>query len=303
MESVRTHDLPRPFALVLFALVILCWGGNWAITKIVVHQLPPLWATTIRCSIASVVLFFILLLRRQLIVPKARDFPVIAAVGLLHMVAFSTLVAFGLKYVPLGRSIVLGYTTPLWVVPGASLFLGEKIRRPQMLGCALGLIGLLAMFNPGSFNFHDLNSLIGNGALLLAAFCWAATILYVRAHRWVATPFQLVFWQTLLAAVVLAPLAFWLDGPPPDINWSPGLITALLYAGVIGTALAYWAMAMINRSLDATTTSLGLLATPVVGVACSAIGFNEAIDTTLVIAMALILGGILVGTCIKAKQP
>jgi drug/metabolite transporter (DMT)-like permease len=40
--------------------------------------------------------------------------------------------------------------------------------------------------------------------ILLAALCWAANILYVRAHKWVSTPFQLTFWQTLLATYVLA---------------------------------------------------------------------------------------------------
>jgi drug/metabolite transporter (DMT)-like permease len=295
MEASDRHVLSRPLALALFALVVFCWGGNWAVTKIVVHQVPPLWTTAIRCMIASVALLFILLIRGQFIVPKKGDIPVVLAVSLLHMVAFSTLVAYGLKFVPLGRSIVLGYTTPLWVVPGAFLFLKERLHRGQAIGIGLGLLGLLWMFNPGDFDFDDRNTVIGNGALLLAALCWAANIVYVRGHRWVSTPFQLVFWQTLLASLILTALAFWLDGPP-HIDWSPRLAAAMLYGGIVGTALAYWAMAMINRSLPAATTSLGLLATPVVGVVCSAIGFAEPISPSLLISMTFILGGIFVGT-------
>ena len=55
-------------------------------------------------------------------------------------------------------------------------------------------------------------------------------------------------------------------------------------------------MAMVNRSLPAVTTSLGILATPVVGTLGSAIALAEPIGMTLLIAMALILGGIAVGT-------
>jgi drug/metabolite transporter (DMT)-like permease len=51
---------------------------------------------------------------------------VIFTVGWLHMVGFSILVSVGMQYLPAGRSVVLGYTTPLWVVPAAWLFLGEK---------------------------------------------------------------------------------------------------------------------------------------------------------------------------------
>ena len=55
-------------------------------------------------------------------------------------------------------------------------------------------------------------------------------------------------------------------------------------------------MATVNRSLPAVTTSLGILATPVVGTLGSAIALDEPIGMTLLVAMALILGGIAVGT-------
>jgi drug/metabolite transporter (DMT)-like permease len=150
------------------------------------------------------------------------------------------------------------------------------------------------MFNPLAFDWSDRNALIGNGLILLAALCWAGNILYVRAHKWISTPFQMVFWQALLATFILSMLALSIDGAP-RANWSPGLAIAFLYAGVCGTALAHWAMVMVNRSLPAVTTSLGLLATPVVGVATSAICLGEPIGNSLIFAMAMILGGIAVG--------
>ncbi|ARP80818.1 EamA family transporter [Bordetella genomosp. 8] len=295
MDQVVTPPLSRRYAGLLFALVILSWGLNWTATKIIVHQVTPLWTTAIRCAIASGALFVILVARGQLIIPKRGDLPVVLAIAMLHMVAFSTLVALGLKFVPVGRSIVLGYTTPLWVMPGAWLFLREKPSPRQLAGIALGLVGLALLFNPWALDWRDAHALFGNGVILLAAFFWAANILYVRAHRWVSTPFQLVFWQTSLASCVLSMLAFCMDGAP-QIAWSPQLAGAFLFAGLCGTALAYWAMAMVNRSLPAVTTSLGLLATPVVGIASSVLGLGESIGTSLAIAMVLILGGIALGT-------
>jgi drug/metabolite transporter (DMT)-like permease len=55
----------------------------------------------------------------QFIVPKRGDLPVVFCTSILHLVAFSALVAAGLQFVPAGRAIVLGYTTPLWVAIGA----------------------------------------------------------------------------------------------------------------------------------------------------------------------------------------
>jgi len=68
------------------------------------------------------------------------------------------------------------------------------------------------------------------------------------------------------------------------------------YGGVFGVALAYWAMAMVNRSLPAVTTSLGVLATPVVGVLTAIVVLDEPLSLALLAAMALILGGIALGT-------
>jgi drug/metabolite transporter (DMT)-like permease len=285
----------------LFAVVVVCWGLNWAVTKTIVQSVSPLWTTAIRSAIGTMVLLVLLLARGQFIIPRRGDLPVVCAIALLHMVAFSALAAFGLRLVPVGRSIVLGYTTPLWVVPGAWLFLKEPMTGARLAGTGLGLVGLMVMFNPLAFDWHDHGALIGSSLILLAALCWAANILYVRAHKWLSSPFQLAFWQTLLASTLLAILALVFDGVP-QIAWSPRLAGAFLYSGIFGIALGYWAMAMVNRSLPATTTSLGILATPVVGVICSALALGERIDASLITAMIMILSGIAIGTVPVRKR-
>jgi drug/metabolite transporter (DMT)-like permease len=294
------HMLSRRAALFLFAVVVLAWGSNWMMTKTLVASVSPLWAVAIRSAIATAALLVVLLARGQLILPRRGDVSVILSVAVLHMGVFSALVAFGLQYVPAGRSIVLGYTTPLWVAPAAWLFLNEPVTRSRLAGIALGLAGLAMMFNPLAFDWSNHSALIGNGLLLLAALCWAANILYVRVHRWISTPFQLVFWQALLATLILSALALGIDGIP-QIAWTPKLAGAFLYAGICGTALAHWAMVTVNRSLPSVTTSLGLLATPVIGVAMSAIFLGEPVSTSLVCAMAMIIGGIAIGT-IPARE-
>ena len=71
---------------------------------------------------------------------------------------------------------------------------------------------------------------------------------------------------------------------------------------VLGTALGYWAMTMVNRSLPAMTTSLGLLATPVVGTAGASLMLGEPITLSLISAMVLIIGGIAIGTLIEGTS-
>jgi drug/metabolite transporter (DMT)-like permease len=269
-------------AAVLLAGVVLAWGTNWPVTKMIVQDVPPLWATALRCMIAAATLAPMLWAQGVFIVPKRGDLPVVFCTSILHLVAFSALVAAGLQFVPAGRAIVLGYTTPLWVAIGA-------------IGVGCGLAGLAVIFNPQTLNWGDRNALYGSGLILLAAFCWAGNIVYVRAHKWISTPFQLVFWQVLLAAALLSAIA-WITEDPPHIVWTARLAALMLYSGIVCTAFANWAMTMVNRSLPAVTTSLCLLATPLLGIISATAMLNEPIEPSLFLAMTLIIGGIALGT-------
>jgi drug/metabolite transporter (DMT)-like permease len=77
----------------------------------------------------------------------------------------------------------------------------------------------------------------------------------------------------------------------------------LLYAGVPGTAVAYWAIAVASRNLPAVTTSLGLLATPVVSVVVATIWLGEPLTLPLVAAIVLILGGVAIGVTAERTRP
>jgi len=285
----------RRLAFFLLAVVVLGWGCAWVVIKLIVLQVAPIWGTVVRSVIGSIGLLILLLLSRQFTWPKRGDLPVVLVSGLLHSVAFGVLISFGLKYVPAGRSIVLGYTTPLWVAPGAWLFLRETMPPLRLLGLAIGMVGLLLLFNPLNFDWGNRNALIGNGLILLSAFCWSISILYVRAHRWVSSPFQLLFWQMMLANVVLVLLAIVVEGRP-HIVLNPALIAEFVYGGLVASTLAFWAMHEVNRRLPATTTSLCILATPVVGIISSTLMLGEVIDWPLILSTMLILGGIAVGT-------
>ncbi len=282
-------------ALLLFATIVFTWGVNWTVTKILVAQVPPLWTAAIRTSVAAIGLLGLLAALGKLVWPKRGDLPVVAAIGFFHMVAFSALMTAGLKYVPAGRSIVLGYTTPLWVAPGAWLFLREPMPRMRVLGILTGLAGLALLFSPLGFDWSDGNALYGNGLLLLSALAWSVSILYVRAHRWVSTPFQLMVWEALLATAILLGLAVCFEGPP-RFEWTTQLVFGFGYSGLVATAVGFWAMAVVNRSVPATVTSLGITATPVVGIASSSLVLGERIDFPLVVATVLILSGIAIGT-------
>lgn len=297
---MSTEILPRRQALSLLIVVVLAWGFTWIVSKLLLQYMTPLWAVAARSVVGAAALLALGLALRRVAWPVRADIPVILSVGLLHMGAFAALVSLGLQYVPAGRSVVLAYTTPLWVIPAARVFLGEPIGRGRQLGLALGLLGLAVIFNPLAFDWGNHEAVFGNGLVLLAALCWAANIVYVRAHRWVTPPFELAFWQALLASGVLAAVAWAAEGAP-RVVWHADLAWLLGYGGVFGIALAYWAAVNVNRSLPAGVTAIGLLGVPVVGLLCSAAMLHEPLTLLLSLGMAFIVGGIAAGVLDKGR--
>ena len=281
--------------VLLLATVVLAWSFTWPVNKVLLQSLTPFWLMALRSAIATVALFALAIGTGRLQRPPRADLPVLLSITLLHMVGFAVLGAWGLQLVPTGRSVVLAYTTPLWVTPGAALFLGERLTARRLIGVAVGLLGLAVLFNPLAFDWRSRDALLGNGAILIAAFLWAASILHIRGHRWRSRPFDLLPWEMLLATLILVPMGF-LTSPPPAGGWSAQVVVLLLYAGIPGTALAYWATAMASRALPAMTTSLGLLATPVISVVIATLWLGESPTLSLAVAIVLILGGVAIGT-------
>jgi drug/metabolite transporter (DMT)-like permease len=278
----------------MLVTVVLAWGITWPVNKVLLETLPPLWMSAIRSGIGAVALLVLALALGSLVVPRRADIPVLLSITLLHMVGFVVLTAFGLQLVPTGRSVVLAYTTPLWVAPGARLFLGEPLTGRRIIGVSVGLLGLVVLFNPIAFDWADGNAVLGNLLILAAALLWAASIVHVRGHRWRATPFALLPWEMLLAAALLVPVAY-LAEPVPAVAWDTRLTALLLYTSLPGSALAYWAVATAGRHLPAVTTSLGLLATPVVSIIVATLWLGETPTASLIVAVILILGGVALG--------
>lgn len=282
-------------SLILFIIVVLVWGLNWPITKIILLSVPPIWSIAIRSIIASIGILIIQLCLKQFIIPKTYDLPAILILGVFQLAIFGAFMAIGLQYVSVGRSVVLAYTTPLWVIPGALFFLHEPIKPLRLFGVALGIAGILILFNPLAMDWNNHNEVMGNGFLLLAAFSWAITILFIKVYKWRSTPLQLIFWQCSLAAVLLSITALIMEGIPTIIV-TPNLIMQFTYSGLFATAFGFWLMTIINRQLPAVLTSLSLLAVPIVGIISSQLILGEKITPTLIIASSLIFIGVALGS-------
>ena len=288
-------------AVVLLALLVIIWGANWPIMKMGLSHIQPLWFASFRLGLGVVSMVAILLPMGRLRLPPRGDWPVIASLGLLNMALFMVLTNLGLMAVPAGRSAILAYTTPLWVAPGAALFLGEHLSRGRVAGLCFGLGGIVVLFNPFGFDWGNRSALLGNGLLLLAALIWAAAILHVRGHVWRSSPLDLAPWQMLVGLAPLTAAAAIIEGAPrPD--GSGELIWVLIYNGTLATAFAFWAAVTVNRLLPALTVSLSFLCVPAGGLVFSSLMLGEGLSLTNMGGLALIVIGVAIVAVVGGRE-
>jgi drug/metabolite transporter (DMT)-like permease len=82
----------------------------------------------------------------------------------------------------------------------------------------------------------------------------------------------------------------------PQIKWSVEFVLLVGFNCLFGNGLAYWLMNIVSRDLPASAVSMGLLGVPVIGLICSSLVLGETLGVALLIAAALIIFGIILGT-------
>lgn len=272
----------------LLALLVLVWAISWPVIKVGVSAVSPIWFACLRYAVATIVLVLVAAGHRELRLPNRSDRRLVLVSGVLQMGIYSALTSIALTSVPAGRASVLAFSTPLWVALLAAWRGQERLTRRSTAGVGFGLLGIIAIAAPSVL--RGVGGPFAYGMLIVAAIAWAVSIVFVRGHRFSASPAALAPWQTTVALVFLLPIALATEGPLPSISMR-GFV-ALLYVGTVATAFAYWAVVEVGRQVKATTLSVALLATPGLGLAISALTQGERIGIPLMIGMVMIAAGI-----------
>ncbi len=290
VAPVVAHPTP-PAAFAMLAGTVLILGLNWPLSKVALDSIGPLWLTTLRAGGAMVVVGVVRLFSGGLRRPPRGDWPVVVSVGLAGIAGLYGLVFTGLQYVPPGRSSVLVWTTSLWTVPIAWLALSERMNRLRWSGLAVGVAGIVALFEPWRFAWSDSQVLLGHGLLIAGAVVNASVTVHMRGHRWVSGPTDVLFWQLLIGTAVLAVVALAREGPLAA-DWSAPLVGIIVYQAVGCSAFAVWAQQMAVRTLRAITAGLVLMAVPVVGLLASIVTLGETITAVGILGVTAVGVGV-----------
>jgi drug/metabolite transporter (DMT)-like permease len=113
---------------------------------------------------------------------------------------------FAITVAPLALVFALEFTSPLWTMVFAALFLGERLTRWKVLAGVLGFTGVLIVVQPGAQPVS-----IGMVAAATAAIFFAGTAILTKRLTRTETITCILFWLTAIQLVIGLIACLW-DG-------------------------------------------------------------------------------------------
>jgi drug/metabolite transporter (DMT)-like permease len=257
-------------AVLALVLVPFLWGYNWVVMKSALAFIGPFQFAAWRFVPAAVLMLgFMAATRRPLLV---RPLGAVAWVGILQTGLNTALALLALRQGPAGRSALLCYTMPFWVVGLGWLFLRERPGRVQGVALLTAAAGMALVFAGGS----------GAGGNLAAAalatgsgLAWALGAVLTRRLlvRERVDTLAMAAWQNLFGGLALWVVAILV--PERPATWSHYLVFAVAYEILPATAVAWLLWTALLKHVSAGVASLAILATPLLGLLASAVQLGE----------------------------
>lgn len=245
-----------------FAFVIMSaiWGYNWVVMKNVTPFVDPFDFSALRNILGSVSLFMAAwILKRPIRVLSLRK---VVLLGLIQTATFTALIQWALVAGGAGKTAVLVYTMPFWLIPLSYIFLEERIRGAQWIATITAAIGLITYLEPWHVHSSPQSTLLAIGA----GIAWAVSTVLAKKIRaeFNFDLLALTAWQMLFGGLALAIIALLFSERP--IIATPYFYYALVFNALMATALAWLLWLYVIEHMPASLAGLSSLGIPAIGV-------------------------------------
>ena len=295
---------PVTLAFISLGILALIWGYSWPVMKIGMQYVQPFTFAALRALVGAILMIVILPVAGRSLRPRAIGWT--ALLGLFQTTGFLGFAMWALQNGGAGKTSVLVYTMPFWLLLMAWTFLHERLRGTQWAAVGLALAGLVLVLSP--WKLHGIvSSLLAVGA----GFSWAASCIVMKMmrRRFQVDALAITSWQMLFGSLPLVLIGALTTTRSPV--WSGSFIAVFLFMVIPASGVAWVLWAYVTKTLPTGTVSVGSLIIPVIGVAASWIQLGErpalaeAIGIPLiVIALAIVsLRDVLAGRRITTSAP
>ncbi|HPC02128.1 MAG TPA: DMT family transporter [Syntrophales bacterium] len=286
----------RFMPVVAILLLSSIWGYNWVVMKLALRFMGPFDFNAVRMVLGALVLMGFMLWKGISLRPG--NVLLTLLLGISQGAAGTGLILWALVSGGAGKTAILVYAMPFWIMILAWVFLGEKIRGLYWLPVIASVAGLFFLLEPWSLH----GSFFSKVLAVVAGVFWAVGAILIKMLQ-EKPDFDLVSvttWQTAFAALPLTVAAVLIPSRP--VEWTPFLMGAMAYNGIVVCAAAFLLWTYVIRKLPAGIGGMGLLATPIIGMASAWIQLGEHINRWEAVGIVLLLSALAFLTCLRARE-
>jgi len=222
-----------------------------------------------------------------------RDFIDLLVLGFFGMLGMSALLFWGQRTTTAVNASMIMQTSPLLILLGG-LFIGERVRLPQILGISASLLGCLLVvevLTPRGLRLQS-GHLAGDLLVFGGAVCWAIYSILGKPVVARLGGFKTTTWAMLFGAALLLLLRLFAPAPfiwPTGVSvWAP-----VLYLALLPTAVAFYSWYEAMSLLPLPLLNVMQYLTPAFTLFLAWLLLGERLAPVQWVGVGLILGGVM----------
>jgi drug/metabolite transporter (DMT)-like permease len=289
--------------LLLIAVVML-WGSSFALLKIAVATIPPVWVMALRLVIAGVALTLLLLFIGGRFSSDLKAWTSFLAIAIIGNVIPFILISWGVQYIASGLSGILMAVMPLGVAFLAHFFLpDEPLSWRKLAGLVIGFVGVVILLGPQRLLGLAPQGLSfwGQMAMIGGALCYSIQSIITRRVR-TKGAIESAAAALSLAGILGLSLALGVDAGALG-GASNASLTALGLIGLFNTAVATVAYFQLIKLAGASFASMINYLIPVFAVIVGWLFLDERLARSAFAGLALILTGLFIVQSQRPQEP
>ena len=275
--------------IICIFIVAIVWGTTFLGIKIGVETVPPWFVAGLRQFLAAVILFPILLFKRELKWIGWKNLSIQLTLSTLMLIGANGLTTVAEKDLTSSLTSLITALSPVFIFIASMIIGMEKFTFRTMIGLLMGLFGVVFIFWDGINDLGNPDYRNGLLILLLAIICWGAGTIYTKKLNSATNNLFLnLFYQFAFAGIVQFFFFAFLFSEKIDVeSWSLQSISAIVYLAVFGSVAAFFAYHYLLKTLLPTQVSILSYINSIISIFLSWLILGETISAKFLLATAV----------------
>ncbi len=286
--------------LILLIILSAIWGSAFFAIKVGLTSFSPIAVASLRLIIASLFLLSLFYIQSKKIVFTKEVLFLLVLIGIIGNFIPFFLISWAEQFIPSSTAGMLMAIGPIiTLIMSHFLTKNEKFSLMKFISIAIGLVGVLFIFN-----FNSLDSLLTNNSIeiiakllvIFAAFgyMFSNIIAYEKLNE--IDSFSITTFATTFGAIISIPFFIYdMSINNFNFNFNYNSIYAIVYLGIFPTAIAFQFRYYITKTSGPVFLSYVAYLIPAFAVIWGYILLSEKIGINSMIGIFLILFGVYLG--------